>query len=76
MIEERTSLVNKLREALHHNFPAALEAFDDWTMPRAWAFQLRSTTPAELARKGFCRLTKTLSKFAWNNCQRRLTKCV
>jgi transposase len=52
LIEERTALVNKLQEALHAYYPAALEAFEDWTMPCAWAFLARFPTPADLARKG------------------------
>jgi transposase len=52
LIEQRTALVNQLKEALHQYYPAALEAFDDWTMPCAWAFLLRFPTPQDLARKG------------------------
>ena len=33
LIEERTALVNQLQSALHEYYPAALEAFEDWTLP-------------------------------------------
>ena len=33
LIEQRTALVNQLQAALREYYPAALEAFDDWTMP-------------------------------------------
>lgn len=38
LIEERTALVNQLQQALHEYYPTALEAFDDWISPGAWAF--------------------------------------
>jgi transposase len=38
LIEERTALLNQLQQALHEYYPAALEAFDDWTSPGPWAF--------------------------------------
>lgn len=38
LIEERTALINQLQQALHEYYPTALEAFDDWTAPYAWAF--------------------------------------
>ena len=34
LIEQRTALVNQLQAALHEYYPAALEAFADWTQPR------------------------------------------
>ncbi len=52
LIAQRTALVLQLREALHEYYPAALEAFDDWSMPGAWAFVVRFPAPADLARKG------------------------
>jgi transposase len=52
LIQERTALVLRLEAALHEYYPAALEAFDDWTLPSAWDFILRFPTPADLARKG------------------------
>jgi transposase len=52
LIEQRTALVNRLQEALHEYYPAALQAFDDWTMPAAWAFVVTFPTPLELVRAG------------------------
>ena len=33
LIEERTALVNQLQSALEQYYPAAREAFEDWTLP-------------------------------------------
>jgi len=52
LIAQRTALVNRLQEALHEYYPAALQAFDDWTAPAAWAFIVAFPTPQELARAG------------------------
>jgi len=52
LIEQRTALVNQLRAALHEYYPAALEAFDDWTLPHAWALVLQFPTPAALQAAG------------------------
>jgi transposase len=52
LIEERTALVNQLQQALHEYYPTALEAFDDWTSPNAWAFVEAFPTAAELVRAG------------------------
>ncbi len=41
MIEQRTALVLQLQAALGEYYPAALEAFDDWTAPSTWQFLLR-----------------------------------
>jgi transposase len=38
LIEQRTALVNQLQAALREYFPLALESFEDWTQPFAWAF--------------------------------------
>ena len=38
LIKERTALINQLQQALHQYYPTALEAFDDWARPAAWAF--------------------------------------
>lgn len=35
LIEERTALINQLQSALHEYYPAALEAFEEWTLPSA-----------------------------------------
>jgi hypothetical protein len=38
LIGQRTGMINQLQQAHHDYYPAVLEAFDDWTMPAAWAF--------------------------------------
>lgn len=38
LIEERTALINQLRQALREYYPTALEAFEDWTSTNAWSF--------------------------------------
>jgi transposase len=52
LIEQRTALVNRLQEALHEYYPTALQAFDDWTAPGAWAFVVAFPTPSALTRAG------------------------
>lgn len=52
LIEQRTALINQLQQALHEYFPAALEAFDEWTKPWAWAFIERFPTPQALVSAG------------------------
>lgn len=52
LIQQRTALISALREALHEYYPIALQAFDDWTMPAAWAFLKRFPTPQKLAAGG------------------------
>ena len=52
LIEQRTALVNQLQAALKEYYPAALEAFEDWTAPYTWAFVLAFPTPQTLARAG------------------------
>lgn len=52
LIEQRTGLVCQLRAALHEYYPTALEAFDDWTLPAAWAFVERFPTPQRLVTVG------------------------
>jgi transposase len=60
LIQQRTALVLQLRQALAEYFPAALEAFDDWTMPSAWALVLQFSTPAALVDAGRRRWQKFL----------------
>ena len=50
LVEQRTALVNQLQQALSEYYPAALEAFDDWTQPYTWAFLRAFPTPEALAR--------------------------
>jgi transposase len=52
LIEQQTTLVNQLQQALHEYYPAALEAFDDWTSPSSWAFVERFPTPQALKKAG------------------------
>jgi transposase len=52
LIDQRTALVNQLQAALREYYPAALEAFEDWTLPAAWAFVLAFPTPQELQKAG------------------------
>lgn len=52
LIEQRTALVNQLQQALQEYYPAALEAFDDWTRPSTWEFVLGFPTPQALAGAG------------------------
>jgi transposase len=52
LIEQRTALVHQLTQALYEYFPAALEAFDDWTMPSTWDFVIRFPTPGDLGKAG------------------------
>lgn len=60
LIEERTALINQLQSALHEYYPAALEAFEDWTLPSAWAFVERFPTPQLLQAAGQRRWEKFL----------------
>jgi transposase len=52
LIEQRTALVNQLQAALREYYPAALELFDDWTAPGAWALVLAFPTPGQLQGAG------------------------
>jgi transposase len=52
LIEQRTALVNQIQAALHEYYPAALQAFDDWTLPASWDFVLAFPTPQELVAAG------------------------
>jgi transposase len=60
LIEQRTALVNQLQAALLEYYPAALEAFDDWTSPSTWEFVLAFPTPQGLATAGKRRWEKFL----------------
>jgi transposase len=51
LIEQRTALVNQLQQALYEYYPAALEAFEDWCAPSAWAFVERFPTPQAWCRR-------------------------
>jgi transposase len=60
LIEERTALINQLQSALHEYYPAALEAFEDWTQPAAWALVEAFPTPQALQAAGKRRWEKFL----------------
>jgi hypothetical protein len=55
-----TLLVNQLQAALHEYYPTALEAFEDWTSPAAWAFVEAFSSPQALASAGKRRWEKFL----------------
>jgi transposase len=52
LIRDRTALITQLRQALYEYYPTALEAFDDWTMPAAWAFVAAFPTAEALVKAG------------------------
>ncbi len=60
LIEQRTALVNQLIAALRQYYPAALDAFDDWTAPYAWALVAQFPTPTALQKAGQRRWEKFL----------------
>lgn len=60
LIEQRTGLVNQLQQALVEYYPAALEAFDDWTSPSSWDFVIAFNTPQALTKAGKRRWEKFL----------------
>jgi transposase len=60
LIEQRTGLVNQLRQALVEYYPVALEAFDDWTSPSSWEFVIAFATPKDLVKAGKRRWEKFL----------------
>jgi len=60
LIEQRTALVNQLQQALLEYYPAALEAFEDWTAAFTWEFVLAFPTPQALVTAGKRRWEKFL----------------
>ena len=60
LIQQRTALVNQLQQALLEYYPAALQAFDDWTEPFTWEFILAFPTPEALVTAGKRRWEKFL----------------
>ena len=52
LIEQRTALVNQLQAALADYYPLALESFEDWTQPFAWAWVKQFPTPSALQAAG------------------------
>jgi transposase len=62
LIDQRTEAVQRLQAALKAYYPEALEWFDDWTRPTAWAFITMFPDPAALraaSRKKLCAFFKT-----------------
>ena len=60
LISQRTQLVNQLQQALVEYYPAALEAFDDWTQSYTWDFIIAFPTPTALTKAGQRRWQKFL----------------
>ena len=60
LIQQRTLLVNQLQQALVEYYPAALEAFDDWTDSFTWDFVIEFPTPQGLVKAGKRRWEKVL----------------
>ena len=58
LIEQRTALINQLQQALYEYYPAALEAFEDWCAPSAWAFVERFPTPQSPGAGGKTQMAK------------------
>jgi len=52
LISKRTELINQLQAALHEYYPAALEAFEDWTAGSSWSFVQKFPTPELLQKAG------------------------
>jgi transposase len=62
LIEQRTAWVNQLQQAPSECYPAAVEAFDDWTKPFSWAFIIEFPTPDILLKRKRSRWEKFLHK--------------
>ena len=62
LITQRTALINQLQAALYEYYPAALEAFEDWTEPFSWAFVKEFATPQRLVELGRRRQVSFLHK--------------
>jgi len=60
LIEQRTVLVNQLQQALVEYYPAALQAFEDWTKSSSWDFVIEIPTPQVLVKSGRRRWEKFL----------------
>jgi len=52
LIEQRVAFINQLQSALREYYPAAMDAFDEWTAPSAWAFIEQFPDPGALAKAG------------------------
>ena len=52
LIEQRTALLNQLRQSLHEYYPAALRRLTIGPCRGSWAFVERFPTPAQLQQAG------------------------
>jgi transposase len=52
LIGQQTALSSSLKAALRTYYPAAIEAFDSWVSPSAWAFVQKFPTPQALTKAG------------------------
>jgi transposase len=62
LIEQRTALINQLRQAVSEYYPAVLEAFEDWRRPSVWKFVIEFPTPEILLKRKRSRWEKFLHK--------------
>ena len=70
LIEQRSAFIQQLRHALAEYYPAALEAFEDWTSVSAWMFLQRFPSPELLAQAGKRQWQKFLhSRRLWGSDQ-------
>lgn len=68
LIEQRTALINQLRQTLADYYPVALEAFEDWNCLSAWMFIQRFPTPQSLLGAGKRQWEKFLhSRHLWRS---------
>jgi len=52
LTQQRTALINQIQQALSEYYPAALNAFEDWTAPYTWEFVKAFPTPEALVNAG------------------------
>jgi len=75
LIEQRTAFICQLKAALGEYYPVVLQAFDDWTLPAAWAFVEAFPTSEALAQAGKRRWEKFLHThklYRPETCRKRL----
>ena len=60
LTEQRTRFICQLKAALGEYYPVVLQAFDDWTLPAAWAFVEAFPMPKALTEAGKRRWEKFL----------------
>jgi transposase len=77
LIEQRTALINQLKAALYEYYPAALDAFDDWTVESSWRFVIAFPAPETLVKAGKRKWEKFLHAhklYRPQTAQQRLTR--